>query len=125
MDIRGIILRTQDVETLTEFWGTKVGFEVTMRLDDYTFLESDNRISLTIAYVDRPIEDDSWTEVVVWSQDVRADYEAMSERGVPFESALGEPIMSRDGKDMIAAHFQDPDGHYGRLSGWVPSTETQ
>lgn len=29
MDIAGIILRTRDVDRLTEFWGTRVGLEVT------------------------------------------------------------------------------------------------
>jgi hypothetical protein len=119
MDIVGIILRTQDVDRLTEFWGIRVGLEVTDTLPGYSFLKADNDTALTISAVDRPIDDDSWTEVVVWSKDVRRDYAAMEDRGVPFESALGAPIMSRDGRDMVAAHFQDPDGHYGRLSGWV------
>ena len=121
MDIAGIILRTQDVDRLTEFWGTRVGLEVTGTLPGYSFLKADNEVTLTISDVDRPIDDDSWTEIVVWSKDVRNDFAAMAERGVPFESPLGAPIMSRDGQDLVVAHFQDPDGHYGRLTGWVDS----
>jgi hypothetical protein len=121
MDIAGVILRTQDVDRPTEFWGTRVGLEVASTMPGYSFLKADNDVTLTISSVDRPIDDDSWTEIVVWSKDVRSDYAAMEDRGVPFESPLGAPIMSRDGRDMVAAHFQDPDGHYGRLSGWVDS----
>ena len=121
MKLSGIILRTLDVERATEFWGTQVGLEVTGRLEDYSFIESGG-FSLTIAALDRPIDDDSWTEIVISSEDVVSDYDAMKARGVPFESPLGAPIMSRDGKDLVAAHFQDPDGHYGRLTGWIEST---
>jgi hypothetical protein len=105
----------------TEFWGIRVDLEVTSTLPGYSFLKADNVVTLTISFVDRPIDDDSWTEIVIWSKDVRSDYAAMEDRGVPFESPLGAPIMFRDGQDMVEAHFQDPDGHYGRLSGWVDS----
>jgi catechol 2,3-dioxygenase-like lactoylglutathione lyase family enzyme len=121
MRIDGVILRTPDVERLTEFWGSKVGFEVTGQLDDYSFIDGGG-FTLTIAFLDREIADDSWTEVVIVSETVESDYEAMAARGVPFESPLGAPIMSRDGKDLVAAHFQDPDGHYGRLTGWVDAS---
>ncbi len=121
MKIDGIILRTPDVDRSTEFWSSKVGFEVKGRLDEYAFIDGGG-FDLTIAALDRTIDDDSWTEIVVFSEDVVADYAAMEARGVPFESPLGPPIMSRDGHDLVAAHFQDPDGHYGRLTGWVEST---
>ncbi len=121
MKISGIILRTPDVERSTEFWSATVGFELTGTMPGYAFLESGG-VSLTISALDRPIDDDSWTEIVIGSQDVEADYAAMAARGVPFESPFGAPIMSEDGRDLVAAHFQDPDGHYGRLSGWISSS---
>lgn len=121
MNITGVILRTQDVEGLTDFWGRRVGFEVTQTLPGYAFLDGDG-VALTISAAGQPIDDRSWTEIVVGSEDVVADYAAMADRGVPFEGPLSEPIMSRDGKHLVAAHFQDPDGHYGRLTGWVEST---
>jgi Glyoxalase/Bleomycin resistance protein/Dioxygenase superfamily len=119
--INGIILRTPDVDRLTEFWGTGVGLEVTGRLGEYSFLDGGGGVSLTIAALDREVDDDSWTEIVIFSEAVESDFAAMQERGVPFESPLGGPIMSRDGRDLVAAHFRDPDGHYGRLTGWIDS----
>ena len=65
--------------------------------------------------------DESLTEIVFGSEHVRDTYRAMAERGVPFEAELGPPIMSNEGRDLIAAHFRDPDGHYGTLTGWVDS----
>jgi len=120
MEVDSIILRTSDVERSTEFWSEVVGLAITNQLPAYTFLEGGN-ISIILAAIDRPVEDDSFTEIVLMSDDVQAEYKTMAERGVPFESDLGPPIMSRDGKDLIAAHFQDFEGHYGRLTGWVDS----
>lgn len=118
MKIDGVILRTPDVERSTEFWGSTVGFEVTGQLGEYSFIDGGG-FTLTISFLDREIDDYSWTEIVIFSENVESDYEAMADRGVPFESPLGAPIMSRDGKNLVAAHFQDPDGHYGRLTGWI------
>ena len=100
------------------FWSDVVGLDVTSQLPDYTFLDGGS-VSIILSAIDRPIADDSLTEIVLLSDNVRTNYRDMAERGVPFEDELGSPIMSRDGKDLIAAYFQDPDGHYGRLTGWV------
>ena len=120
MEIASIILRTGDVERSTSFWSDIVGLVITNRLPGYTFLEGDP-ISIILAAIDPPITDESLTEIVFSSDDVRGEYRELAERGVPFEDELGPPIMSKDGKDLVAAHFQDPDGHYGRLTGWVDS----
>ena len=120
MEVGSLILRTVDVEDSTAFWSEVVGLKVSSQVPGYTFLDGGS-ISIILSAIDRPIDDDSFTEIVLVSEDVRTEYRTMVERGVPFESELGEPIMTRDGKDLIAAHFQDPDGHYGRLTGWVDS----
>lgn len=120
MKIGSIILRTPDVDGATAFWSEVVGLEVLQQLPGYTFLHAEP-LQIVLAEIDRPIDDHSFTEIVFFADDVRTEYAAMAERGVPFESELGAPIMSQDGKDLIAAHFQDPDGHYGRLTGWVAS----
>ena len=33
----------------------------------------------------------------------------------------GGSILSNEGRDHLGAHFRDPDGHYGTLTGWVDS----
>lgn len=80
MRLDGVIFRTPDVERSTEFWGPKVGFEVTGQLGEYSFIDGGG-FTLTIALLDREIDDDSWTEVVISSENVETDYEAMAARG--------------------------------------------
>ena len=88
----------------------------------YAFLDGGS-VSLVLAGIESLDFDESLTEIVLKSEDVHDTYRAMAERGVPFEGKLGPSIMSREGRDLIAAHFRDPDGHYGRLTGWVTSEE--
>ena len=121
MEVASIILRTSDVERSTEFWSDVVGLTVSSQLPDFTFLDGGS-ISIILSAIDQPILDESLTEIVLFTDDVRTEYRDMAERGVPFEGELGEPIMSRDRQDLIAAYFRDPDGHYGRITGWVDST---
>ena len=120
MEVASIILRTDDVERSTTFWSQAVGLAITDQYPDFTFLDGGS-VTLIISAIDRPIADESLTEIVLMTEEVRETYADMAARGVPFESALGQPIMSQEGRDLIAAHFQDPDGHYGRLTGWVAS----
>ena len=120
MEVTNIILRTDDVQRATVFWSEVVGLTVTDQMPGFTFLDG-GPVSIVISAVDRPIIDESLTEIVLASENVRETYQEMAERGVPFESELGPPIISEEGRDLVAAYFQDPDGHYGRLSGWVDS----
>ena len=120
MEVTNIILRTNDVQRATVFWSEVVGLPVTEQMPDFTFLDG-GRVSIVISAIDRPITDESLTEIVLASENVQEAYQEMAERGVPFEGELGPPIMSEKGRDLVAAYFQDPDGHYGRLSGWVDS----
>ncbi len=120
MEVVTIILRTDDVERSTAFWSHAVGLDITRQLPGFTFLDGGS-VTIIISAIDQPIADESLTEIVLSSDDVRETYAEMAERGVPFEDELGPPIMSSEGRDLIAAYFQDPDGHYGRLTGWVVS----
>ena len=121
MELANIILRTDDIDGATAFWSEKVGLGIENQIPGYTFLDA-GPVTIIISYIDRPIRDESLSEIVLFTENVRQTYAAMADRGVPFEDDLGPPIMSRDGKDLVAAHFQDPEGHYGRITGWVEST---
>lgn len=118
MEVASIILRTEDVEHSTAFWSDVVGLTVSNQISGYTFLET-GPVTIVLSSVDSPLTDESLTEIVFASDDVRRDYQAMVERGVPFEGDLGPPIMSNEGRDLIGASFRDPNGHYGTLTGWV------
>lgn len=118
MEVVNIILRTDDVERSTAFWSQAVGLDITNQFAGFTFLDGGS-VTIIISAADRPIADESLTEIVLASEDVRETYAEMAERGVPFDGELGPPILSSEGRDLIAAYFQDPDGHYGRLTGWV------
>lgn len=120
MEVVNIILRSDDVERSTAFWSQAVGLDITKQLPGFTFLDG-GPVTIIIGAIDRPIADESLTEIVLASEDVRGTYAEMAVRGVPFEGELGPPITSGEGRDLIAAYFQDPDGHYGRLTGWVVS----
>jgi len=69
------------------------------------------------------IHDDSWTEIVVSSDDVETDLSLMRGLDVAFEFGLGSPIMSRNGRHLVAAHFQDPHDHSGLRISWVDAPE--
>lgn len=118
MEVASIILRTEDVDRSTDFWSEAVGLEVENRFPGFTFLDGGPiRIVLSAA---EAVADDSRTEVVFQSNDIRERYRNLADRGVPFETEL-RIVMSDDGRVLLGAHFRDPDGHYGTLSGWVES----
>ncbi|HEY5685771.1 MAG TPA: VOC family protein [Acidimicrobiia bacterium] len=116
MEVASIILRTADVDRSTAFWSERVGLEVAGQVPGFTFLDGGS-ISIVLSAIDS-VTDESLTEVVFGSEDVRETYQTLADRGVPFEADL-RTIMSRDGRDLLGAHFRDPDGHYGTLTGWV------
>lgn len=120
LEVVNIILRTDDVERSTAFWADTVGLPIHDRFPGFTFLDG-GTVTIIISAIDRPITDESLSEIVLASETVRETYAEMAARGVPFEGELGPPIMSRDDRDLVAAYFRDPDGHYGRLTGWVES----
>jgi hypothetical protein len=118
MEVASIILRSEDVDRSAEFWSVSVGLTIENEITGFAFLDG-GPVAIVLSAIDS-VTDDSLTEVVFSSEDVRGDYEAMAERGVSFENEL-KLVMSEDGRDFLGASFRDPDGHYGTLSGWVES----
>ena len=116
MQISSVIIRVTDMGRSVTFWSEAVGLGIASESSAFVFLEG-GAISLVLN-LDEGGEDESLTELVFQSDDVRADHRAMLERGVPFEVDL-RTIMPGDGKELIGSHFRDPDGHYGSLTGWV------
>ena len=119
MEVASITLRTQAVDRSTAFWSEMVGLAVRNQMPGYAFLDG-GPISIVLSAIDSPVTDESLTEVVFRSEQVRETFQAMAERGVPWEGEL-RTIMSDSGRDLVGAHFRDPDGHYGTLTGWVDS----
>lgn len=117
MKISSIILRTHNVDRSTTFWSESVGMEIISQSPSFVFLDGGS-VQLILSAIETPVTDESLTEVVFQSEDVRETHKAMVERGVPFEIEL-RTIMSADGRDLLGAHFRGPDGHYGTLTGWV------
>jgi catechol 2,3-dioxygenase-like lactoylglutathione lyase family enzyme len=117
MKLSSVILRVENMERSKTFWTDVVGLGVLVDLPAFTFLDGGGT-SLILSQIDAEVNDESLTEVVFESHDVRSEYDEMAERGVPFELEL-RPITTDEKRQLLAAHFRDPDGHYGSLTGWV------
>ena len=121
MKLSSVILRVEDMERAVGFWKDAVGLDVAFQIPGFTFLNGGGT-KLILSHIDRSIEDESLTEVVFESDDVRAEFRALRQRGVPFELEL-RLINSDEKRDLLGAHFRDPDGHYGSLTGWVDKSD--
>ena len=117
MKLSSVILRTTNVDRSKRFWSQTVGLKVAFDSPAFVFLDGDGT-QLILSAIDSEAKDESLTEIVFQSEDVRNDYESMSERGVPFELEL-RTITTNEQQELLGAHFRDPDGHYGSLTGWV------
>ncbi len=117
MQISSVILRVADVEKSTAFWSETVGLDVSLQIPNFTFLNGGD-VQLILSYIDGGVTDESLTEVVFSSEDVRATYDDLMSRGVAYDVEL-RPINSDGERDLLAASFRDPDGHWGSLTGWV------
>lgn len=118
MKVSNVILRTSDLDRSVAFWVDQVGLALLGRHENFAFLDAGS-IQLALNQVDQHVEDHSMTEVVLEVDDMSAAYVAMTGRGVPFEV---EPrVVTSDGsRNLLAAHFYDPDGHGASITGWVP-----
>lgn len=103
-----------------QFWSNVVGLDVVMVSTSFAFLDGGS-VGLTLNQVDDQGPDESLTEIVFEFEDVRGEYFDMSGRGVPFEVDL-RPVTSDGERDLLAAHFHDPDGHLASVSGWADRT---
>jgi catechol 2,3-dioxygenase-like lactoylglutathione lyase family enzyme len=117
MAIGQIILRVTDLERSVEFWSNVFGLDAVMISAPFAFLDG-GAAGLTLNQVDELASDESLTEIVFEFEDVKGEYFDMSGRGVPFEVDL-RPVTSDGERDLLAAHFHDPDGHLASISGWV------
>ena len=121
MRLNSVILRVSDMSEATAFWSEMVGLAVLSQSPQFTFLDA-GEVQLVLNHVGRSVTDESMTEVVLTVEDVRASFDELSRRGVPFEVEL-RAITSDGERDLVGAHFRDPDGHYGSLTGWVDRVE--
>jgi catechol 2,3-dioxygenase-like lactoylglutathione lyase family enzyme len=121
MSIGQIILRVTDLGSSVEFWSNVVGLDVVMNAAPFAFLDG-GAVGLTLNQVDQLPPDESLTEIVFEFEDVKGEYFDMSGRGVPFEVDL-RPVTSDGERDLLAAHFRDPDGHLASVSGWVDRSD--
>ena len=120
MKVSTIILRTADLDRAVGFWSDQVGLALLGRHEAFAFLDGGS-VQVALNQVDREIEDLSMTEVVLEVEDVFASHREMRERGVPFE--IEPRTVTSDGvRTLLAAHFYDPDGHAGSITGWVEGT---
>ena len=120
MKVSTVILRTPDLDRAVGFWSEKVGLALLGRHEAFAFLDGGS-VQLALNQVDRQIDDHSMTEVVLEVEDVSVSYRELSERGVPFE--IEPRTVTSDGvRTLLAAHFYDPDGHAGSITGWVEGT---
>ncbi len=118
MNITRVILRVSDLDTSLAFWTEKVGLSVLFGYGSFVFLDGGGvQLALNQAQSEMGA-DSSLTELVFEVEDVRATHAEMAERGVPFEVQL-RPVTEDGDRELLAAHFRDPDGHVASLTGWV------
>jgi catechol 2,3-dioxygenase-like lactoylglutathione lyase family enzyme len=117
MHISQVILRVGDLDRSVSFWSEAVGLPVAMKTENFAFLDGGGT-QLALNQVEGVAADDSLTEIVLEFDDVPAAFDQLSERGVPFEVGL-RPVTSDGTRELLAAHFRDPDGHLASVVGWV------
>jgi catechol 2,3-dioxygenase-like lactoylglutathione lyase family enzyme len=117
MRIGQIILRVSDLERSVDFWCEEVGLSLSTTAGSFAFIDGGS-IQLTLNQVDVVPPDESLTEVVLEFDDVRSAYAELAARGVLFQVEL-RPVTNDGERDLLAAHFTDPDGHLASVVGWV------
>lgn len=117
MRIGQVILRVADLEKSVQFWTDVVGFDLSTSAEAFAFIDGGS-IQLTLNQVEQRPDDESLTEIVIEFEDVESAYRELAGRGVPF--AVDLRAVTTDGsRDLMAAHFADPDGHLASVVGWV------
>lgn len=117
MRVSRIILRVSNLERARAFWVDRVGLEVKGGSGgEFLFLDGGS-VDLILNRDDADPRH-SLTEVVFETDDVMSAYESLRRRGVEF---MVEPraVTSEGHRNLVAAHFRDPDGHLASITGWV------
>jgi catechol 2,3-dioxygenase-like lactoylglutathione lyase family enzyme len=117
MRIARVILRVADLTNSVAFWSGKVGLEVTFESGPFAFLNGGN-VELVLNETSQSISEGSLTEIVFEASDVVAAFAELTQQGVPFEVDL-RSVSTEGPRELMAAHFRDPDGHLASLTGWV------
>lgn len=117
MRIGRVILRVADLDESIAFWVERVGLDLAARGGAFAFLDGAG-VQLALNQVEVRPDDGSLTEIVFEVDDVRASYDALAARGVPFEVEL-RPVTTDGSHELWAAHFYDPDGHLASVTGWI------
>jgi catechol 2,3-dioxygenase-like lactoylglutathione lyase family enzyme len=115
--ISRLILRVADLQRAIDFWSSTVGFAVVQTFENFAFLDG-GPIQLVLNEAEGVTSEESLTEIVIEFDDVRAAYDEMAGRGVPFEVDL-RSVTGDETRQLLAAHFRDPDGHLASVTGWV------
>ena len=117
MKIQRFVLRVSDLDKAATFWSESVGFDLLQAMGTFAFLDA-GAVQLVLNQVSEVLGSDSQTELVIEVEDFEADHGAMLERGVPFE-VEPRPVTSDGDRELMAAHFRDPDGNLASVTGWV------
>jgi catechol 2,3-dioxygenase-like lactoylglutathione lyase family enzyme len=117
MRVSHVILRVADLDRSVEFYRDRLGLKVLGRSEAFAFLDG---AAIQVALNQGPGHqpDVSQTEIVLEVEHVAAEFQAMRDRGIPFQVQLRE-VMGAGDRSLYAAHFADPDGHLWSLTGWV------
>lgn len=119
MRLARIIIRVSNLDRSVEFWTSAVGFEMVGSGGPFAFIDGGG-VQLAIHQIDERPDDLSLTELVLEFDDVRSAFDALRERGVAFEVDL-RTVTTEGDRELLAAHFRDPDGHLASVTGWFPS----
>ncbi|WP_109489477.1 VOC family protein [Occallatibacter savannae] len=104
-----VMLGVADVQKSVVFYHEKLGLTVTQQSDDLAFFDTGS-ISIVVSSEVGKAPGDS--ETVFTVDHVQPAYEALSKRGIHFQSAP-HPLTA----SVWAASFRDPDGHVLSLFG--------
>lgn len=111
-----VILRVRDMDRALTFYRDRVGLEVLSQSAIMSYVDA-GAIRIALNLMPDLTADESLTEIVLETDNVRVAYAQMHARGVPFEV---EPrVVTQDGaRSLVATHFRDPDGHLLSIAGW-------
>ncbi|MBT8249256.1 MAG: VOC family protein [Acidimicrobiia bacterium] len=99
------------------FWRDQVGLILVRETPGFAFFDG-GTVQLVLNVVPPNMLIATLTEIVFEVDDVMARYEALRDRGVPFE-VEPRPVMEENGRRLVATHFRDSDGNLASITSWV------